>query len=83
LVLSTFGDVLLAAMVIMVIWVPLILLWCFALVDLFTRRDIRMRKIIWLLVIVWIPLLGPIIYLLTRPEDKIEAAEQQGMSQPG
>ena len=83
MVLSTFGDVLLAAMVIMVIWVPLILLWCFALVDLFTRRDIRMRKILWLLVIVWIPLLGPLIYLITRPEDEIAIAERESMSQPG
>ena len=69
-------------MVIMVIWVPLILLWCFALVDLFTRKDIRMRKILWLLVIVWIPLIGSLVYLLTRPEDDIAKAEQQTMTNP-
>ncbi len=67
--LSTFWNVVGAAFLILFVFVPLILLWTFALVDLFVRRDIRGRKILWLLVIVFIPILGPIIYLLVRPEE--------------
>ena len=67
--LSTFWDVIGAAFLILFVFVPLILLWTFALVDLFVRRDIRWRKVVWLLVIVFIPILGPIIYLLVRPEE--------------
>ena len=67
--LSTFWDVIGAAFLIMFVFIPLILLWTFALVDLFVRRDIRWKKVVWLLVIVFIPILGPIIYLLVRPEE--------------
>ena len=67
--LSTFWDVVGATFLILFVFVPLILLWTFALVDLFVRRDIRWKKVVWLLVIVFIPILGPIIYLLIRPEE--------------
>ena len=67
--LSTFWNVIGAAFLILFVFVPLILLWTFALVDLFVRRDIRGQKVLWLLVIVFIPILGPIIYLLVRPEE--------------
>ncbi len=67
--LSTFWDVVGATFLILFVFVPLILLWTFALVDLFVRRDIRWKKVVWLLVIVFIPILGPLIYLLVRPEE--------------
>ncbi len=67
--LSTFWDVVGATFLILFVFVPLILLWSFALVDLFVRRDIRWKKVVWLLVIVFIPILGPLIYLLVRPEE--------------
>ena len=65
--LSTFWDVIGAAFLIMFVFIPLILLWTFALVDLFVRRDIRWRKVLWLVFIVFIPVFGSIIYLLVRP----------------
>lgn len=67
--LSTFWDVVGATFLILFVFVPLILLWSFALVDLFVRRDIRWKKVVWLLVIIFIPILGPLIYLLVRPEE--------------
>ena len=65
--LSTFWDVVLGAFLLFFVFVPLILLWVVALVDLFTRRDIRWRKVLWLVIIVFIPVFGSIIYLLVRP----------------
>jgi hypothetical protein len=67
--LSTFWDVVGATFLILFVFVPLILLWTFALVDLFVRRDIRWKKVVWLVVIIFIPILGPLIYLLVRPEE--------------
>ncbi len=67
--LSTFWDVIWATFIVMFVFVPLILLWTFALVDLFMRHDIGWQKVLWLLLIVFIPILGPIIYLLVRPEE--------------
>jgi len=67
--LSTFYDVLWATIIVMFVFIPLILMWTFALVDLFVRRDIRWRKVMWLLLIVFIPLFGPLIYLLVRPDE--------------
>jgi hypothetical protein len=49
------------------IFLPIILLWLFALADLFIRRDLRAgARVLWLLAIVLIPLLGPLVYLLLR-----------------
>ena len=67
--LSTFWNVIGAAFLIMFVFVPLIMLWTFALVDLFVRRDIQWKKVLWLLFIVFLPIFGPLIYLLVRPEE--------------
>ncbi len=68
--LSTFWDVLWATLIVMVIFVPLTLLWVFALMDLFGRRDIRWLKVSWLVLIIFLPIFGPLIYLLVRPEEQ-------------
>jgi hypothetical protein len=77
MILSTFWDVMAASFIIFFVFVPLIMLWVFALADLFGRRDIRWRKLVWLLVIIFLPLFGPLVYLLVRPEDEIVAASRQ------
>jgi hypothetical protein len=66
--LSTFWDVIWATLILFFIIIPLVLLWVFALLDLFMRRDIRWRKVLWLLFIVFVPILGSIVYLLVRPD---------------
>ena len=66
--LSTFWDVIWGAFLIMFIFVPLILLWVFALADLFRRKAMRaISRVLWLLAIVFFPIFGPIVYLLVRP----------------
>jgi Phospholipase_D-nuclease N-terminal len=67
--LTTFWEVFWASMLIFFIIIPLIMLWAFALVDLFVRRDIRWRKVLWLVFIVFLPIIGPLIYLLVRPDE--------------
>ena len=68
--LSTFWDVIWATFIVMFVFVPLTMLWVFALVDLFGRHDIRWLKVSWLILIIFLPLFGPLIYLLVRPEEQ-------------
>ena len=66
--LSTFWDVVWGGFLIIFIFVPLILLWVFALADLFRRKAMpAIARVLWLLAIVFFPIFGPIIYLLVRP----------------
>jgi hypothetical protein len=47
------------------------MLWAFALVDLFSRRGMSaISRVLWLLFIIFLPILGPLIYLLVRPADE-------------
>ncbi len=66
--LSTFWDVLWGSFIFFFIFVPLIMLWGFALVDLFRWRGMSaISRVFWLLFIIFLPILGPLIYLLVRP----------------
>jgi len=67
-VLSTFWEVMWAGFLFFFIVVPIIMLWVFALADLFRRNDMKpISKVIWLLVIIFFPIFGALIYLLVRP----------------
>ena len=68
--LSTFWDVIWATSILMFVFIPLTLLWIFALGDLFQRRDIRWLKVSWLLLIIFVPILGTLVYLIVRPEEQ-------------
>ncbi len=76
--LSTFWDVIWASFIVMFVFVPLVMLWTFALVDLFVRRDIRWRKVVWLVVIIFIPIFGPLVYLLVRPDQDWASPYEEG-----
>ncbi len=63
---NSFGFI--QAILLLVIFIPLLLFWAFALVDLFRRNDLSGFAVAgWLIVIILLPLFGPIIYLLFRP----------------
>lgn len=63
LVASTFWD----AFFLMLIWIPLITLWIFALADVFRRDDLRgATKALWVACIVFIPYFGSFLYLMSR-----------------
>ncbi len=58
------------------IYVPLILLWIFTLSDLSHRKDISgVAKGFWAVAIVLLPVIGMIIYFITRPHDAIPVNE--------
>ncbi len=50
------------------LWIPLAIIWMFAIVDLFGRADLGgLSKVLWLLAIVFLPILGTLIYYVSRP----------------
>ncbi|HEY1178115.1 MAG TPA: SHOCT domain-containing protein [Phytomonospora sp.] len=52
----------------MLIWLPLIMLWSFALIDIFRRDDLKgWLKALWVVVVILLPFLGTLIYLIVRP----------------
>lgn len=53
--------------VLLLIWIPLILLWAFALIDLFHTHLPGWAKGLWALVIVLLPLFGIVSYFIARP----------------
>lgn len=62
----TLSDV----MIVLLIWIPLIMLSVFALVDLTRRSDLTgLAKGLWAIAIVLLPLLGMFVYFITRPDD--------------
>jgi len=70
IILSTFWNVIWASFILFFILIPLVMLWAFALIDLFfVRHDIRFSKVAWLVFIVFLPIIGPLIYLIVRPQD--------------
>jgi hypothetical protein len=61
-------DVFWAIMLVMFVWIPLLMIWGFAIVDLFTRADLGgFAKVLWLLFIIFIPIIGTVAYYLFRP----------------
>jgi Phospholipase_D-nuclease N-terminal/Short C-terminal domain len=50
------------------IFLPLVLIWAFALVDIFRRDDMGGgSKALWVACVILVPFLGTLIYLITRP----------------
>ena len=48
--------------------VPVVLLWVYAVVDLLRRTDQRAwRKVAWIAAIVLLPIVGPLFYIILRP----------------
>jgi hypothetical protein len=52
----------------MLIYIPLVMVWATALVDIFRRDDIGgVRKAMWTVAIFVLPFVGTLIYLIARP----------------
>jgi membrane protein implicated in regulation of membrane protease activity len=61
-------DVFWSVLVVVFIIIPLFFIWGFAIVDLFARRDLGgFAKVLWLMFILFLPLLGTLLYYLFRP----------------
>ena len=54
----------------MLIWIPLIMLWLFALTDLSRRENLSsVAKGWWAVLVVLLPIIGMILYFVLRPGD--------------
>ena len=73
---STFLEVIFA----MTIMVPIVILWVVAAVDVFRHGDSGSRIVAYLLLILVVPILGPILYFAFRRPDET-TAEQQHMAE--
>lgn len=51
----------------LLIWIPLMLLWGFALWDLFHTSMSGIAKALWAIAIVLVPVLGVVLYFMVRP----------------
>jgi type VI protein secretion system component VasK len=59
----------------LLIWIPLVMIWVFVLMDLFRREDVSgWTKALWVVVIIIIPFFGSLIYLIFRPVTKQDIA---------
>jgi phospholipase D-like protein len=68
---------------ILAIWIPLLLLWGFTLVDLFASRHPGIAKALWAIAIIFLPVIGVILYFALRPADddyNVSSATQTGPS---
>ncbi len=62
------------AVILLVVWVPLVLFWLSALLDLFLRQHMSgIARVLWLLLIIFLPVIGAIIYFIVRSRDDIDA----------
>src|SRR5438067_12804690 len=63
----SFGEFLLYLVAVFA-WVGLISIWLFVMMDTFRRRDLPgWGKAVWLLVVLFLPVIGTCIYLIARP----------------
>ena len=58
---------------ILLIFIPLLLVWAFALVDIFKRDDLAGWQVaLWVLCVIFLPFIGTLIYLIFRPHARMK-----------
>ena len=54
----------------LLIFLPLVMVWAFALVDIFRREDMGGgSKALWVFCVIVFPFVGTLVYLILRPSD--------------
>lgn len=75
-------DVFWSVLFVMFIMVPLFMIWAFALMDLFGRQDLRgIVKVVWLFFILFLPILGTLVYFLVRPRVRVDEVPELAQAQ--
>jgi len=55
------------AFFLLLIFIPLVMIWAFAIIDIFRRDDLGgVAKAVWLVVVVVLPFVGTLVYLVAR-----------------
>jgi len=63
-----FADTFWQNFFLLLIFLPLVMVWSFALVDIFRRDDLGgWSKALWVMCVLLVPFLGTFIYVVTRP----------------
>ena len=69
--------------IILLVFVPLIMLWVFTLVDLFQRSDLSgVAKALWAIAIVLLPLIAMLIYFILRDMDAADPGAPPAAAAP-
>ena len=56
--------------VLLFVFVPLFIAWIYTAIDIFRRPDEGgLTKFLWLLLILFLPIIGMLIYFIARPDD--------------
>jgi len=56
--------------VLLFVFVPLFIAWIYTAIDIFQRPDEGgFTKFVWLLLILFLPIIGMLIYFIARPDD--------------
>ena len=57
--------------VLMLIWIPILTVWIFTVMDIFRRRDLGgWARAGWFLLVLLLPIVGTVVYLVARPGDE-------------
>src|SRR5262245_26474104 len=52
------------------LYIPFLFLWGFTLFDMMFRKDLHAwSKLLWALFVLFVPLIGVLVYFITRPKD--------------
>lgn len=63
----------------LLIFIPLLIAWIYTVIDIFMRPDVgALGKFGWLILVLFLPLLGMLIYFIARP-NYIEIAAEEGV----
>ena len=53
---------------VLIVVLPIMVLWLGCIIDAITRPDLSgIGKVLWVLLILFLPLIGSLVYILTRP----------------
>jgi hypothetical protein len=55
------------------------LIWVLAVIDIVRRHDLRTSsKVLWALAVIFVPIVGVLVYLVARPADATQYAPPEG-----
>ena len=55
------------------VFIPMMIAWIYTAIDIFARPDIGgLAKFLWLLLILFLPIFGMLIYFIARPDVFVE-----------
>jgi len=64
-----------------IVW---LLIWVLAVIDIVRRHDLRTSsKVLWALAVIFVPIIGVLVYLVARPADATQYVPPDGYAVQG